>query len=223
MIDNEDMALAIRTAIKEAGIPPKEIAKAFNVTEQAVSNWGRTGKIDRRKLPTLAGITGKPLAYFGMVEASLPPAVAALTNPDYIRFQVLDVSAGMGNGVVNPDYPEVLREVDVAVWEVQRKLGFLPKPDRIKLFTGRGSSMQPVLNNGDVAMVDTAISFFDGDAVYVINLNGYTQIKQLQVRTDGMYVVSANPQYPAYHVPTENEESLHIIGKVLGVIGIKQL
>jgi len=223
MIDDKDMAIAIRTAVKESGISASEIADTLNVTKQAVSNWMRNGKIDKRKLPALAALTGKSLTYFGMGDASLPPAIVAVTNPDYIRFQVLDVAGGMGNGVVNPDYPEVLREVDMAVWEVRRKLGFLPKPDRVKLITGRGSSMQPLLDNGDVALVDTAISHFDGDAVYVISLNGYTQIKQLQMRPDGLYVVSTNPQYPAYLVPPEAGDTLHIIGKVLGVIGVRQM
>jgi len=223
MIADTDMALAIRTAIRESGITPKELAKAFNVTEQAVSNWVRMGKIDRRKLPMLASITGKPLAYFGMGEASLPPAVAAMKNPDYIRFRALDVAADVGTGAAKTDGSEALREVDVAVWEVLRKLGHSPAPDRVKLFTMRRTAMQPVLDHGDVVLVDTEVSSFDGDAVYVISLNGVIQIRQLQIRTDGLHVISANPQYPAYHVPQEDQDSLRIIGKVLGAISIKQL
>ncbi len=39
--------------------------------------------------------------------------------------------------------------------------------------------MAPVINNGDVVMVDTAVDYFDGDAIYVINIGGETQIKGL--------------------------------------------
>lgn len=127
----------------------------------------------------------------------------------------------MGDGAVNQDYPEVVRHVDIAEWEVRRKVGFLPSPGRIRLITGRGPSMRPMIDNGDVAMIDTSINYFDGDAVYVINVGGETQIKMLQMRGDGLYVVSANPDYPAYRLPDGAE--LHVGGKVASVLGIKEL
>lgn len=126
----------------------------------------------------------------------------------------------MGTGLVNQDYPEVIREVELAAWEVRRKLGFMPAVGRIRLITGRGPSMRPMIDNGDVVMVDTSVDHFDGDGVYVINLGGETQIKMLQMRGDGLYVVSANADYPAYSV--QRGDSLHVGGKVAAVMGIKE-
>jgi len=222
MITDTDMALAIRTAIRESGFTPKELAKAFNVTEQAVSNWVRMGKIDRRKLPTLASLTGKPLAYFGMVEESLPPMAAALKDPDYIRFRALNIAADVTTDTAKTNKRETVREVDVALLEIQRKLGCSPAPDRVKLFTMRGTSMQPILDDGDVALIDTNISSFDGDAIYLIEINNSIKIRLLQMRPDGVHVISTSTDRYAYPV-TENQESLHILGKVLGVIEIRQL
>lgn len=136
----------------------------------------------------------------------------------YLRFQLLEGAAGMGDGVENEDYPEVIREVDIAGWEVRRKLGFTPQPGRVKLLTGRGPSMRPMIDNGDVVMVDTSVESFDGDAVYVINVGGETQIKMLQMRGDGLYVVSANADYPAYRI---ERDGVFVGGKVVSVMGIK--
>lgn len=143
------------------------------------------------------------------------------TSPGYVRFQLLEGAAGMGAGVVNEDYPEVIRELDVAEWEVRRKIGFLPAPGRIALITGRGPSMRPRIDHGDVVMVDTSVQAFDGDGVYVINAGGETQVKMLQMRVDGLYVVSANPDYPAYRI--SEPESVHVGGRVVAVLGLREL
>ncbi len=101
----------------------------------------------------------------------------------------------MGLGVMNQDFPEVMRVMDVAEWEVRKKLGFLPKPGRIQIITGRGPSMRPKIEDGDIVWIDTSCDYFDGDDYYLISYNGETQIKMLQTRSDGLYVVSANPEF----------------------------
>lgn len=56
----EQRALAANftKALAESGVPPKAIAEARDISEQAVSNWKRTGKIARAHLPTIAALTG---------------------------------------------------------------------------------------------------------------------------------------------------------------------
>lgn len=141
--------------------------------------------------------------------------------PGYVRFELLDGVGGMGLGVANEDYPEVLREVDVAEWEVRRKLGFMPRPGRVRMMTGRGPSMRPKIDHGEVVFVDSSVTSFDGDAIYVININGETQIKILQMRQDGLYVVSANDAYPPYRI--DDPDGLFIGGRVLSVLGMREL
>ncbi|MNW12481.1 hypothetical protein D3C71_2101830 [compost metagenome] len=52
-------------------------------------------------------------------------------------------------------------------------------------------------------MVDTGVTTFDGDGVYLINIGGGHQVKGLQHRGDAIYVVSANAAlYPAFALPT---------------------
>lgn len=142
------------------------------------------------------------------------------TAGDYVRFRQYEGAGGMGDGVVNSDYPEVVRELEMATWEVRRKLGFVPTTDRVQMLTGRGPSMRGMIEHGDVVFVDTAINFFDGDAVYVINVGGETQIKILQMRPDGLYVVSKNDDYPAFRVHADSGD-FFIAGKVLCTLGMR--
>ncbi|TGQ58316.1 helix-turn-helix transcriptional regulator, partial [Mesorhizobium sp. M1C.F.Ca.ET.212.01.1.1] len=81
-------------------------------------------------------------------------------------------------------------------------VGFVPAPGRLVLVTGRGDSMIPVIQPGESLMVDTGISHFDGDGIYLINNGNGHQIKGLQDRGDAIYVVSANVSlYPAFPLP----------------------
>src|SRR5690625_905214 len=191
-----------------------ETARLLNTSSQVIKNWEVRGisnpgllKIQdelRINAGWLADGLGLPGGRAEGVRDGAAPAYETAganlptqesqdeTPPGYVRFHLMDGAAGMGAGVVNEDYPEVLRQVEVAEWEVRRKIGYLPEPGRIALITGRGPSMRPEIDHGDVVMVDTTVQQFDGDGVYVINLGGETQIKMLQMRGDGLYVVSAN-------------------------------
>lgn len=141
------------------------------------------------------------------------------TPPGYVRFELFEGGAGMGAGLVNEDYPEVVRTIEVAEWEVRRKLGYLPRPGRIQIITGRGPSMRPKLEDGDIVWVDTTVDYFDGDDYYLINVGGETQIKMLQKRGDGLYVVSVNTDFPAYK-PEPGE--VCILGKALIHAGLRK-
>lgn len=142
------------------------------------------------------------------------------TPPGYLRLQLYEGAAGMGLGVVNQDFPEVMRVMDVAEWEVRKKLGFLPKPGRIQIITGRGPSMRPKIEDGDIVWIDTGCDYFDGDDYYLISYNGETQIKMLQTRIDGLYVVSANPEFKEWRCEPED---IIVRGKALVHAGFRRL
>lgn len=151
------------------------------------------------------------------MEASTVPTNE--TPPGYVRFELFEGGAGMGVGMVNQDYPEVVKTIEVAEWEVRRKLGYLPRPGRIKIITGRGPSMRPKLEDGDIVWIDTTCNYFDGDDYYLINVGGETQIKMLQKRGDGLYVVSVNTDFPAYK---PDPDEISILGKALIHAGLRK-
>lgn len=152
-------------------------------------------------------------------EVSVSPIPEIETQPGYVRFDLFEGGAGMGAGMVNQDYPEVVKTIEVAEWEVRRKLGYLPKPGRIQIITGRGPSMRPKLEDGDIVWIDTSCDYFDGDDYYLINIGGETQIKMLQKRGDGLYVVSVNTDFPAYR---PDPGDLSILGKALIHAGLRK-
>ncbi|MBN5070477.1 MULTISPECIES: helix-turn-helix transcriptional regulator [Stenotrophomonas] len=222
-----DLSTRLRTALARAGVSQLELAKAVGVSAPSVSGWlsGKSQSIRGDALVKAARVLGVPALWLATGEGSIddapdtPPLSVRETPPGYLRLELLDGAAGMGAGVVNEEFPEVIRSMDYAEWDIRQRLGYLPKPGRLKLITGRGPSMAPIINNGDVVMVDTAVDYFDGDAIYVINIGGETQIKGLQRRSDGVYIVSANPLFPPYAAP----DDLFIAGKAVVQYSARQI
>ncbi|KIP87481.1 phage-related repressor protein [Stenotrophomonas maltophilia] len=221
----------LTVAIAAAGITKAELARRVGVSAPSVNGWfsGKAKFLRGENLLSAAKALGVDEAWLATGRGQMPglqdasqwvaPVLETETRPGYVRFDVFEGGAGMGAGMVNQDFPEVVQTIEVAEWEVRRKLGFLPRPGRIQLITGRGPSMRPKLEDGDIIWIDTSCDYFDGDDYYLINIGGETQIKMLQRRGDGLHVVSVNPDFPSYRA---DDGEVSILGKALIHAGLRK-
>lgn len=225
------LAERLTLAIAHAKITKAELARRVGISAPSVNGWfsGKAKFLRGENLLAAAKALGVSEAWLAtgkgqMLSATDPaewisPVREIETLPGYVRFDLFEGGAGMGAGMVNQDYPEVVKTIEVAEWEVRRKLGYLPQPGRIQLITGRGPSMRPKLEDGDIVWIDTSCDYFDGDDYYLINIGGETQIKMLQKRGDGLYVVSVNTDFPAYR---PDPGDVNILGKALIHAGLRK-
>ena len=139
------------------------------------------------------------------------------TKHGYVRLSIMNIEASCGDGVINEDFPEVIREIEIAEWQLMQCLGFIPRDNRVQLITVRGDSMYPDIKHGDSLMVDVTRNFFDNDGLYMLNLHGFVYVKRLQLMLDGLHVISTNPKYSNAIVQPDEMDSLHITGKVVGM------
>lgn len=198
---------------------PTELANALGQSPQTVTNWAKRGvsldgAIEAQKALRISAthvLEGDQPVYVPATASVSPDEI----TPGYVQVGLLSGVGGMGDGIENDDFPEVIREMSLSEHHVRSILGFLPRPGRLAMMTGRGSSMEPLIKSGDVVLVDTRITFFDGDGPYVINLGSGQQIKNLQERGDGLYVISANSLagLPPFKAP----DDLLIGGRVYAV------
>lgn len=56
------MAQRLRAALED--LEGVAVAKACGVSKQAVTNWKKDGRIDKKHLPTLSKLTGLPIEYW---------------------------------------------------------------------------------------------------------------------------------------------------------------
>jgi len=64
MLDANQLKERFNRAIEGIPSAAARVAEACNVTPQAVSQWKRTGRIDKKHFAALSDLTGKPLAYW---------------------------------------------------------------------------------------------------------------------------------------------------------------
>ncbi|WOB24775.1 MULTISPECIES: S24 family peptidase [Xanthomonas] len=183
-----------------------DFVRAASINQGELSLLLKSKSFGEKRAAALEKAAGMPTGYLSSAGAdpTAVSAVAATEKPagDYVRVNQLDGDAGMGEGRINDDYPEVIKSMDFTPAYIRSVVGFVPQPGRLVLVTGRGDSMIPVIQPGESLMVDTGVTSFDGDGIYLINTGNGQQIKGLQDRGDAIYVVSANAAlYPAFPLP----------------------
>lgn len=209
----ETIGTRLRTERERQNISRTALAQATGVGYSTLAELERGGMQTSTKLRIIADSLGVSLRW---LETGKGPKVEPVTAPstssskvsttetggNYVHVQQLDGEAGMGEGRINEDYPEVVRAMDFEPGYIRSVVGFVPPPGRLVLVTGRGDSMIPVIQPGEALIVDTGVTTFDGDGIYLINTGNGQQIKALQDRGDAVYVVSANSSlYPAFPLP----------------------
>lgn len=182
------------------------LTRSLGISRTTPGDW-LSGKSGQPSWDNAKGIA----KYFGKVRAewvydgSLPKFIAeekviSHRNPsskplrssvNYITFELLSIEASAGHGVVQMEFAEVIREIEVLESWARETLG--GDLGRIKLITARGTSMQGTIENGDILFVDSTVRRYDGDAIYIIARAGNVHVKRLQaLNGDTLAVISDN-------------------------------
>jgi len=177
-----------------------------------------------RRARAIESAAGMQAGHLDNPDAQAPTVLQSAAEPEpgegYLRLALSGTALEAIPGDSQAASAPVIRSVDIAEWEVSRKLGFVPDPGRIQLFIARGPSMRPKIDDGDTVWVDTACDHFDGDDYYLIRHAGHAQIKLLQERGDGLYVVSANPEFKDWRC---GPDDVVVEGKALALISVRHL
>lgn len=78
-----------------------------------------------------------------------------------------------------------------------------------------GDSMEPLIPDGALMLVDTSIRDVRNGCIYVIVKDGDLLVKRVHRRTDGtISLISENLRYPAEEISPEQLDKLHVVGRV---------
>ena len=171
-----DIGKRIEAALEQARpkkVAQTAVAKACNVTKQAVSGWIKTGKVDKKHLPVIAAMTGVDLNWLltgegemfgGVAEPNARYSSAIIVGheddeiPDPKVFAMLPLlnaelaaGAGINNGDEQPEFFLSMRKSTLRRCNVQEA--------NAKAVHITGSSMEPVLSDGDKVGIDLADSW----------------------------------------------------------------
>lgn len=158
MLDNDTMRAAIKSAIEKSGHTHAYIANAVGVTEQAITGWLKTGRIDKRRLPKLAQVTGTPLATF-------LPGSGPSDDSGWEDIRGVRQPAALGDGSFFDEYAET-HKLKFRTSSL-RKQGL--REDRLVVYYGDGESMEPRIRHGDALLFDTGDKRPVDGAIYLFS------------------------------------------------------
>lgn len=222
--------IRLQILAEEAG-SQRKLADKIGRSPSQINQWikgakdSKTGKprsMERSTARYIEQMTGKPEGWMDQpIEDESNAAQTRYDNVKYLQFDLLNVHASCGPGIVASDHHEVVERLDVLEsWALANIGGDL---SRIKLITAKGTSMQGTVENGDVLFVDSTVRSYDGDGIYVIARGSDVQVKRLQkMHGDVLAIISDNRLFEPEKLTGEEISSLFICGRVLAAWSLKR-
>lgn len=210
-------------AMKRAGYTQGRLAKDVGMAQSSVNKLLKEANGSRKTVEIASVLGVRPewlstgegeMASSGAREPTALYQVKPSLNGIY-RVDVLDVKASAGPGaIVTSDFIETIRAIEYTTEQARALFGNRPAT-HVKVITVNGDSMDCTISPGDQIFVDTSVTHFDGDGVYVFVFGKTLHVKRLQMQRDRLAVISDNPIYEKWYVEPEDEDAFYVMAKVL--------
>jgi SOS-response transcriptional repressor LexA len=190
------------------------LAAKLNMTTQQMNHVG--GKNPLRNIGDnlarrIEAGCGLPL---GIMDQGLGVDISTVQN-DSIEVPLLNTTVSAGAGVPVPWNEEVVHKILLSKQWVRQQTS-ASSFNTLAVVTARGDSMTPTFSDGDVLLVDAAVSSIKLDAVYVLSRDGELFIKRIQRNVDGsLDIISDNPSYRPQRIDDPAKAGLMVLGRVL--------
>ncbi|MFB5010842.1 XRE family transcriptional regulator [Enterobacter hormaechei subsp. steigerwaltii] len=210
-------------AMKHAGYTQGRLAKDVGMAQSSVNKLLKEAN-GSRKTVEIASVLGVRPEWLSTGEGEMASSSAREPTALYqvkpslngiYRVDVLDVKASAGPGaIVTSDFIETIRAIEYTTEQARALFGNRPAT-HVKVITVNGDSMDGTISPGDQIFVDTGVTHFDGDGVYVFVFGKTLHVKRLQMQRDRLAVISDNPIYEKWYVEPEDEDTFYVMAKVL--------
>lgn len=202
----------VRDARKKTGLTIEVLAERSGLHFNTVGRIERgESEADLEQLLLIAdALSVQPLH---LAPFWLPAEAQPLDDDEFALVDMLDVKASAGAGAVNGQNETIGRFAFKRSWLARRGV----RDSEAKIIRARGDSMADRINDGDILLVNTAVTHLQQDGVYVIEQEGLDYVKLLQrdFANGGVQIISYNPAYKAQRLTAEQSAELRISGRVV--------
>lgn len=222
-----DRIIKLKNLKNDAGL-----ARFFNIKPAIISNWRTRGTIPYDIIVSFCEQHNTPLDYIisgrGPHYASAPSFHGTAETPPFQDRVAETVKYRPEYGVDNDEFVYISQvmgrisagrgripenNVDVKVAFRKEWVNRKGNPKNMVLIKVDGDSMEPSLLSGDVVLIDRNRNYIDPQGgIYALALDDIIMIKRVQVLADKIRIISDNPKYEAFDVPTDR---VKVNGKVI--------
>ena len=216
----------LKHALKVRNVKSQEVADFIGSNRSAVSLWisGRNKSIRNDYLLKICDYLkiSPDWLVSGEGEMDLPDTKESIeNNGNYIKIPEYSISFSAGNGV-EPTFEE-LEDVHAAYYPIDFFRRYNACSKNCKRFRVSGDSMEPLINDGDVILVDCSpVESIKDNEIYAISIDGALRVKQLVKPLKGGLIVRSfnQAEYKDEIFNPEEAERVKIIGRVVDRYGI---
>ena len=215
----EEIGKRLLQALKKENLSLRKFASLMGKTPGTTSNWaaGRVSiPIDSvEQVCKLLNCSPRWLLFGEFTEESI--------NSDYDRIRIPEyaISFSAGNGC-EPTFDE-MEDVSSAFYPREFFNKYNVNYKNCKRFRVSGDSMEPLINDGDVILVDCSpVESIKDNEIYAISIDGALRVKQLVKPLKGGLIVRSfnQAEYKDEIFNPEEAEKVKIIGRVVDRYGI---
>lgn len=139
----------------------------------------------------------------------------SLRNSDNnsLEIEYINIHPSCGHGTIVIDDAEAIpvrigKELIQDVWKAN--------PHDLKLFKASGDSMQPLIEDDDILLVNTANKDFNNGGIFLLTINNDWFIKRLRLRVTGeLDIISENSKYPIETLLPDTFCEVKVFGRVI--------
>lgn len=196
----------LQKALKDKNIKPVELHEKTGISESLISKYLSGNAIARQKKLLLLADTLKvsPVWLMGYdVSINENTNIDGLGNP-IVMIPIL--------GTVKAGY-DYLAEENIVGYIKDYSAS---DPENYYAVYVHGDSMEPIMSDGDIAIVHKQNDFESGNTCIVLINGDEATVKKVVMSDDGIDLIAANPYYPKRHFSKKEMKTIpiQIIGRV---------
>ncbi|MBN8900202.1 MAG: helix-turn-helix transcriptional regulator, partial [Rhodospirillales bacterium] len=201
--------------VDEAGGQAAFAGKA-GISQSGLNRILQGGQPTLETLIAIASASGLGLEQLVTGGINQPPTavsgVAAVLAGDVFELVPrYDVTASAGSGAVA--LTEIVSEEMAFRRDWLKEIGV--SPQSAKLLSATGDSMEPLIPDGALMLIDSSIREVRNGCIYVIVKDGDLLVKRVHRKIDGsISLISENPRYDPEVISADFLDKLHIVGRV---------
>lgn len=203
-MDSKDFEAIMDRLAQVTGIHSQiELASMLDLNRSAISRAKKRGKMPEKWIVKLS-------AMFDLDPDWLRHGQSSLDQFVEIPFVQAKLGAGGGSHVV---------DADVKGYFAFRNQWLLQKGrvSSMVLMEVIGDSMEPVIHEADLVLIDQSQQEIYSGAIYALGLAETIMVKRLEKYPSQLLVVSANPRYASIALQGDELDTVRIIGRIVGM------
>lgn len=146
--------------------------------------------------------------------ALAPTGEVMSSSEDCLTIEYIGISPSCGTGAIVIDEPEI-RNIKLSNDLITNILK-CSHPENLKVFKAQGDSMETLIEDGDLLLVDTGRTDIYNAGIYVFSVDSEWRVKRFRLRIDKVLeIISDNPKYDIELIEPDRDINIIIRGKVI--------